>query len=136
MSDNEGPRKPHTGTRILTHGANGWKRGCRCSVCEAASGPHSGKRGNKPARLQGEDRRTRRASVPLSPRELALVDQARGEMPLGRYMRMLVLEGAAAGLGLDPDDVQPAGREAPRRPNYSKRQAGGGMAAKEEGHQS
>ena len=75
----------------------------------------------KTARLEGEDRRTERPSVPLSPRELALVDQARGEMTRGRYLRKIVMEAVAADLGIPPGDVDTARREAPRQPNRSER---------------
>ena len=129
-------REPHTGTRILTHGATGWKRGCRCDVCAAGrAGHHSGKRGSKPARLQDEDRRTERASVPLSPRELALVDRARGKMTRGQFLREAVMEGVARDLGMDPADVDPARRagESVRRANYSERAAAGKTSSEGEG---
>jgi len=121
----EPPQRDATGRRILTHGATGWKRGCRCEVCEAASGPHSSKRGVKTARLDEDDRRTERPSVPLSPRELALVDQARGEVPRGRYLREAVMEVVARNLGITEGDVDTASREATRQPNRSKQQQEG-----------
>jgi hypothetical protein len=71
--------------------------------------------------MDDQDKRTERPSVPLSPRELALVDQARGTMPRGQYMRMWILEGIAADLGLDPDELDTARRPAQRRRNYTER---------------
>ena len=84
--------------------------------------------------MDDQDKRTERPSVPLSPRELALVDQARGGMNRGQYLRELVMEGTARALGIDAGELDTARRPAQRRPNRSGRsqQAGSGT----EGEQS
>jgi|GEM_PF-3786662 len=121
------------GSHNITHGLNaqgvpsGYSQGCRCDLCKAGKREYmAARRGTggstRRGRVPAEDRHDDPRSVPLSARELKRVNQARGEMPLGRYMRMLVLEGAAADLGLDPDDLNTVGRQAPRRRNYSERQ--------------
>jgi hypothetical protein len=73
-----------------------------------------------------EDRRTKRPSIPLSPHELTLVDQAarKAGMTRGSYQRAAVLAQAATDLGLDPGELDTARRPAPRRRNYRERQAG------------
>jgi hypothetical protein len=76
-------------------------------------------------RMPEEAVRSKKVTIMLSPDELALVTRARGEMPRGAYVRMRLLEGVAADLGLDPGEMDTARRPAQRRRNYSERKQQG-----------
>ena len=68
--------------------------------------------------IDEHDKYTERPSVPLSPRLAALVNQARGELPRGTWLRDAVLEKLERD-GYDTADD--ARRPVPRRRNYSER---------------
>ncbi len=69
--------------------------------------------------VSDQDRRRNFKSVPLSDTELAAIDQARGEMPLGQWLR----EAAHEKLARDGYDVtDEARRSAARRQNQRQRQ--------------
>jgi hypothetical protein len=68
--------------------------------------------------MDEQDKRTERPSVPLSPRELALVNRARGALPKGTWLREAVLEKLAReGAGVTDEARRPTAR----RRNLSER---------------
>ena len=66
-----------------------------------------------------QDKRTKRPTATLSPREMAAVNEARGEMPVAAWIREAILE-KLAGNGIEVTDE--ARRPLPRRQNHSERQ--------------
>ena len=70
--------------------------------------------------MSNEDKRTERPGIPLSPNEMTLIDQARGETPRARWIREAVLERLERE-GVDVTDD--ARRPAARRSNYRQRAA-------------
>lgn len=71
--------------------------------------------------MKDEDKRTRRRTVSLSPREATLIDQARGDVPMARWLREAAIERLSRDLDIPPEAVDTARRAAPRRRNYAER---------------
>jgi hypothetical protein len=80
--------------------------------------------------MSDEDKRTEHVTVPLSPREVALIGEVRGKAPTSQWIREAALRELARGLGVETVDM--ARRSAPRRRNYAER---GKIAAKEGGEE-
>jgi hypothetical protein len=72
--------------------------------------------------MEDEDKRTRRRTVSLSHREATLIDQARGDVPMARWLREAAIEKLSRDLGIPRDAVDTARRAAPRRRNYAERE--------------
>jgi len=74
--------------------------------------------------MDDADKHTERHSASLSPNEIALINQVRGQdVPMARWLREAAMQRVAAELGVDPRDLDGAKRRpAPRRRNSTGQQ--------------
>jgi hypothetical protein len=73
--------------------------------------------------LTGDDRYDRQHKINLSANLETLINETRGDTPLGQWVRDAVVERLARELGTAVEDLDGARRPAPRRANYKERAA-------------
>ena len=72
--------------------------------------------------LSDDDKNDRQHNIKLSANLEALINETRGDTPLGQWVRTAAAEKLARELGVSAEDLDGAKRAAPRRRNYKERQ--------------